>query len=499
MKHDMDSVALGDKMNEDAIRELIRQGEGERVEFKRTFQNDAIETVVAFANARGGTVLIGVDDEGVPVGTTFGKETPAQLLNRIAGVTEPTVVPEVALLEIDGETVCAISVAEYPLKPVSIRGRCYRRVGNANSQMPPAEIAQMHMRATGTSWDALPATDKTVVDIDLDAVADYIAASTRIGRRHFAANADPVDVLRKLELLKDDAATWAAVLLFGKRPQSPLIQATVHCGRFRQRTHIMDDRLIEGSILHQIDETMDFLQKHINVRFEITGEKAQRDTIWDYPLRALREAVTNAICHRDYSSSSDIQIKVFDDSIRIWSPGVLAYDLSFEQLRKGDYSSRPRNKLIAQVFYDMEIIERYGSGIGRIDEACREAGLPVPSIEDMAGGFAVTFRRNQGVSAAGAQSEAQSGAHAEAHEAHAEAHGQLTDIEIQMLKECRDAPKGTADLLRALGYSSRTGNFKRALAHLLKAELLEMTLPDRPRSPLQKYRATPMGRRTLKG
>jgi hypothetical protein len=108
---------------------------------------------------------------------------------------------------LDGKAVCVITVSEYPLKPVSTRGRCYRRVGNANSQMPPAEIAQMHMRATGTSWDALPATGKTVSDIDLNAVAAYIAASTRIGRRHFAANADPVDVLRKLELVKDDAAT----------------------------------------------------------------------------------------------------------------------------------------------------------------------------------------------------------------------------------------------------------------------------------------------------
>ena len=236
-------------MKQNELKKIIKRGEGEQLEFKRSFQNEAIQTVVAFANSWGGSLVIGVDNDGLPVDTTFGRETLPVILNRIAASTEPTVVPEVKLLELDGKTVCIITVSEYPLKPVSTRGRCYRRVGNANSQMSPADIAQMHLRATGTSWDALLATDKTLDDIDLEAVSRYIDMSIRTGRRHFPAKADPVEVLRKLELIKDDKATWASILLFGKHPQSPLIQATVHCGRFRQRIHIMDDRLIEGSAL----------------------------------------------------------------------------------------------------------------------------------------------------------------------------------------------------------------------------------------------------------
>ena len=474
-------------MNPDILKDMIRQGESERLEFKRSFQNDAIQTVVAFANSEGGSVVVGVDNDGSPLGTTFGRETLPKILNKIAGATEPTVIPDVQFVDLDGKPVCVITVSEYPLKPVSTRGRCYRRVGNANSQMPPAEIAQMHMRATGTSWDALPATGKTLSDIDLNAVADYIAASTRIGRRHFAANADPVDVLHKLELVKDDTATWAAILLFGKRPQSPLIQATVHCGRFRQRIHIMDDRLIEGSVLHQIDETMDFLQKHINVRFEITGERAQRDTIWDYPLRALREAVTNAICHRDYASSSDIQIKVFDDSVRIWNPGVLAYDLSFEQLRKGDYSSRPRNKLIAQIFYDLEVIERYGSGIGRIDNACRDAGLAPPVIENQGGGFTVIFSKAQTDTRTGVESGIESGIESGMQS--------LRHKVLAILSAGEVSKKGIANVL---GKSKTYRHLDETVRRLIDDGLAEYTIPAKPNSRLQKYRLTSKGRAWLR-
>ncbi|GBE27123.1 hypothetical protein BMS3Bbin03_01043 [bacterium BMS3Bbin03] len=104
--------------------------------------------------------------------------------------------------------------------------------------------------------------------------------------------------------------------MFGKTPQSPLIQATIHCGRFKGETKIIDDRLISGTIIEQINEVIDFIRKNTNVEFVITG-KPQRDEIWDYPLEALREAVINAVCHRDYSDPADIQISIYDESIQI--------------------------------------------------------------------------------------------------------------------------------------------------------------------------------------
>ena len=121
--------------------------------------------------------------------------------------------------------------------------------------------------------------------------------ATEQGRRSYSGREEPLHVLKKLELLKSEQEiTRAAILLFGKNPQSPLTQAVVHAGRFHDKVHIMDNRIIDGSIVDQVEETIEFIKKNIRVRFEITGEPKRKE-IWDYPLKALREAVINAICH----------------------------------------------------------------------------------------------------------------------------------------------------------------------------------------------------------
>ncbi len=139
---------------------------------------------------------------------------------------------------------------------------------------------------------------------------------------------------------------------------------------------------------------IEFICKHINVEFVITG-KSRREERWEYPLDALREAVINAICHRDYSAAADIQIKIYDDFIRIWNPGTLPWGMTLEELHLPNHSSKPRNKLIARIFYDLGLIERYGSGIQRIIHACVGAGLPEPVFEEQFGGFAVTFQKDK--------------------------------------------------------------------------------------------------------
>jgi len=373
------------------ISDIIALGESETLEFKERFNTEVIETAVAFANTRGGRILIGISDDGKFSKQSFGKEALRDYVNRIATATEPSIIPSAEKLTTQEGEVIVLSVVEFPLKPVATRGRCYRRSGSTSRQMTPSDIAEMHLQSTGQSMDAVMVPGKTRDDLDMSLVHAYMQQATALGRRTFSGAEDPWQVLKKLELVKSHReVTRAAILLFGKNPQSPLTQAVVHAGLLREKVHIMDNRIIEGSIIDQVEETIEFIKKNIRVRFEISGKPRRKET-WEYPLTALRESLINAICHRDYGDVADIQIKIFEDALQVWSPGFLPYNMTVAELLDPEHSSKPRNKLIAQIFYDLGLIERYGSGIHRILAACRKAGLPQPLFENFSGGFRIKF------------------------------------------------------------------------------------------------------------
>lgn len=179
--------------------------------------------------------------------------------------------------------------------------------------------------------------------------------------------------------------------IFTKHPQRLLSQGAIHCGRFKEETIVIDDRMIEGTIIEQVEEAMNFIRKSINVEFAMTGKPA-REQIWDYPLEALREAVINAACHRNYTISSNTEVRIYDDKLIVWSPGGLPLGITIEELYK-PHSSVLRNKGIGGVFYDMGWIEQWGSGIDKMCKACTKAGLPEPRFEEYQG-FRVIFRKD---------------------------------------------------------------------------------------------------------
>jgi len=373
------------------IRQLIKGGESEKVEFKERFDKETIETAVAFANTKGGIILIGVSDKSRIKGTQIGKDTLNDWANQISQSTEPRVIPEIEVSEIDDKSVVIISIKEFPIKPVSVKGKYFRRVGNSNRIMPMQEIAQMHFHSAGMSWDKLAARDVTIEEIDVEKVKRYIKKANETGRRKVGDDEKPLQVLEKLELRKEGRPTWAATLLFHERPQRFLSQAVIHCGRFKEETMVIDDRMIEGTIIEQVDEAMDFIRKNINVRFVITG-KPEREQIWDYPLEALREAVINAVCHRDYTIPSNTEVRIYDDKLIVWSPGGLPFGITIADLYE-PHSSVLRNKGIGGIFYDMGWIEQWGSGIDKMRKACMKAGLPEPQFEEYQG-FRVIFRKD---------------------------------------------------------------------------------------------------------
>lgn len=379
-------------MTIEELKESVRKGESETLDFKDSFDKEAIETAGAFSNSRGGTVLVGVSDNGTIKGVQIGKETVNDWINQIAQSSNPRIIPDIEEITLDGKKVIAIIVKECPIKPVAVKGKCFRRVNSSNRLMTPQEIAHMHYNSLEMSWDLTPASSYSLKDIDDKKVREYRDTANETGRRKIPRNETVTQILRKLEFIKDSKPAWAALLLFGKRPKRYIQQAVIHCGRFKNESLVIDDDMIEGSLIDQVEAAMDFIKKNISVKFVMTGEP-RRKNVWDYPLDAIREALINAVCHRDYLVSSTISVRIHDDRLEIWNPGGLAPGVTVEDLYK-THDSDTRNKGIAKVFFDIEFIEQWGSGIGKMVRLCREAEVPIPLIKERQKGIQITFSKD---------------------------------------------------------------------------------------------------------
>ena len=250
--------------------------------------------------------------------------------------------------------------------------------------MSPDEVAQAHYKTFNSSWDFTPDPEHALADISLAKVESFLSLANN--NREIALTDAPVATLRKLELLRPEGISKACFLLF-MTEESML--TTIELGRFQTETLIKDACRAKTDLFSEIEFTMQFLVKHLNKRYIITGNP-QREERWDYPLEALREIVINAIVHRDYARPSDSVIKIFDDKIEFYNPGRLCGDLTVAKLLKGNYISTIRNKQIAGIFKEAGIMEKYGSGIRRIVEAFRSSGLPAPRFREMGEGFMVT-------------------------------------------------------------------------------------------------------------
>ena len=166
-------------MTQEEILALISKGESETIEFKENFEKETVETVSAFANTKGGIIVVGISDDGGIKGIQIGKHTINNWLNQISQSTEPALIPQVEVLNYQRKNIVIIKIAEFPIKPLSVKGKCFKRSGNANRIMTPQEIANMYLASASMSWDAFPAQESSMEDIDTDKL-NQLANSCRI-------------------------------------------------------------------------------------------------------------------------------------------------------------------------------------------------------------------------------------------------------------------------------------------------------------------------------
>lgn len=301
---------------------LVSAGESETIEFKESFNDESLETIGAFYNTRGGTLLIGIKDSGEICGIKIGKKTIEDISNRIQEATDPRLQPSISVFHQEDKDVVLIHISSGTGVSVSVRGRYFRRVGKTNQRMSHEEIMQRMVTSTGLSWDAFLEPGSKLDDLDPNLISRFIQTTKRLGRRPLPEQASDEEFLRKLDLLRDGTPTRAALLLFGKNPGSFFSSAFLKLGRFRSLTNIVDDREIHGSLFEQLEGAMNWFKERLETEFVIKGE-LEREEHWEYPLSALREAVVNALCHRDYTGHAHTQIRLFDQYLEIRNAGSL--------------------------------------------------------------------------------------------------------------------------------------------------------------------------------
>ena len=365
------------------IKDLIKKGESETVEFKSSFNVETIETLVAFSNSKGGMVLIGVTDKNKINGVTLNNESLQNWINEIKNKTSPSIIPDAEIVEINNKQIVVITMPEYPIKPVSTKGKYLKRIANSNHVLSTSEVVNMHLNTFNTSWDYHTNNHFKIDDISLEKVQLAIETINQTGKK---ITDDPLTFLNKNDLIREDRLTNAGYLLFTKRDT---VITTIELGRFQTEIIIKDTDRTKADILTQIEQVLDFVKKHINKEVIITGA-ARNTQKWEYPIEAIREIVLNMIVHRDYRSSSDSIVKVFNNKIEFYNPGRLPENITVEDLLSNNYKSTPRNKLIADFFKSLGLIEKYGSGIKRIVDYFIADNLPSPEFKNISDGFLVT-------------------------------------------------------------------------------------------------------------
>lgn len=444
----------------------IPENEGLTVEFKSSFNVTTIETLVAFANTKGGAVYIGINDKRKITGLSLHKETIQQLVNEVKCKTAPMLIPDAEVIEREGKQIVVLSIPEYPIKPVSVQGRYFKRVENSTHQMTISEVVNMHLQTMNSSWDAYIDSFHTIEDISLQKVQKAIDALCSRGRNIVE---DPLSFLVKYDMLRGDKITNAAFLLFHKNDH---IINTIELGFFQSDIIIKDSWRLKSDLLSQIDEVMDFVKKHINKEVIITGNP-QNTERWQYPLEAIREITMNMIIHRNYQSPADSIVKVYPNKIEFFNPGLLPEGITIDDLLNNNYKSTPRNKMIADFCKDLGLIEKYGSGIRRVMNLCREAEMPLPKIAQLSGGVNVTFESNENITP----------------QATPQVTPQALNDNIQSLyrKLMPDAEYNRNELMDILNMSDRRYVQANYIKPLLDAGLLVLKYQEKPNHPRQKY------------
>lgn len=366
--------------------------ESQNIEYKESWRDEYLKWICGFANAQGGRIYIGVNDNQKIVGIAGSKRLMEDIPNKI--VNYLGIVADVNLLHSNEGKEYIEIIIEPSNVPIAYHGQYHYRSGSTKQELKGAALQQFILKKMGRSWDDIPNESAKLDDIDRNAIDYFLRKAVNAQRIDpTLKDEDTQTVLHNLRLLSDDGHLKnAALLLFGKEPLRFFPGVEFRIGRFgMNEADLIFQDVVEGNILQMADKVIALLRSKYLIS-PIHYEGMQRIEPLEVPEDALREMIYNSLVHKLYVGVP-IQMWVFNDHIELWNEGKLPDSISIDALTE-KHSSHPRNLLIASVFYKAGFIESWGRGIRKINDAFDKAGLEKPKFEESEGGLLVTFKRN---------------------------------------------------------------------------------------------------------
>lgn len=366
--------------------------ESQNIEYKQSWRDEYLKWFSGFANAQGGKLFIGVDDKGIVIGIYDSKRLMDDIPNK--AVQHLGLVVDVNLHDENGKHYIEVIIPISKV-PISYHGIYHYRSGSTKQELKGNALTLFMLKKLGVSWEQRPISKASIDDLDqrtIDSFLEKALAKQRISEN--AKHSDLSAILKNLGLINDEGELLlAALLLFGKNPSKWSIGATFKIGRFGQtNVDLRFQDILECNLLDMADRVMQKLDDRYLIR-PISYRGLQRIEGLEYPENGLREAILNAIIHKDYADNTPISLRVFDDRLSLWNPGTLPDNWTIEYL-KGKHESKPRNSLIAKIFFMAGYIESWGRGVNLIFDAAKEYGIPEPEMIEDDGGIRLIYLKD---------------------------------------------------------------------------------------------------------
>ncbi len=361
--------------------------EHQNIEYKRLWKDDYIKWVCGFANADGGKLYVGMDDNGEIIGIENYEELLEQLPNKFRDILG--IYPQIKLLQEFNKYYIEIEIEQYSV-PISYKGKYFLRSGSTLQELRGVSLNDFLLKKVGRSWEAELEQNVSIDDLDTDTI-DKFKSLARNRLPYVQSESNTTTLLEKLNLMSDGKLSRASILLFGRNVQHFFLQAQVKVGFFTSDSDIVSNDRIEGNLFQQVERVIEILETKYLLN-TISYDGIYRKERLEIPAEALREAVINAIIHRTYLSNSSIQIKITGMTLEIMNENSPFNVIKVEDLKE-NHLSKPVNPLLADIFYKAGLIESWGRGTLKIIDECKKQGLKEPDFKLNENYFSVIFYR----------------------------------------------------------------------------------------------------------